>query len=138
MCIFGLLDVILVLHWNREVGISDEVTAVGGDVVQEAISFTFKSMPLLVIAAKLCPEGVEASLFSLFMSVNNLGFVISMQYGAILMRVFGVTKDDYSLFYLLLLFKSFSRLIAVPFIALLPDKFDEKEPDEYLELEVLY
>jgi len=68
MAIFGLLDIVLVMHLNRDVGISDEFVAVGGDVVQEAISFTFKNMPMLVLAARLCPEGVEATLFSLFMS----------------------------------------------------------------------
>jgi hypothetical protein len=137
MCIVGVLDIALVLHWNREIGISDELTAIGGDVVQEAISFTFKSMPFLVLAAKLCPEGVEASLFSLFMSVNNLGFIISMLYGAGLMYAFGVNKDDTSQFYLLLMIKSVSRLAAVPFVALIPDMFDIKDDDEYLELEVL-
>jgi MFS family permease len=33
LSIVGVLDIILVLHLNREVGISDEITAIGGDVV---------------------------------------------------------------------------------------------------------
>lgn len=138
MAIFGLLDIVLVMHLNRDVGISDEFVAVGGDVVQEAISFTFKNMPMLVLAARLCPEGVEATLFSLFMSAHNLGFVLSMIYGAQMMIWFGCDRDNYDDFYLLLMIKSISRLLVIPLVLLIPDKVEENNPDdEYLELEIL-
>ena len=32
-----------------------------------------QAMPFLIYAAKLCPKGVEASMFSLFMGLSNFG-----------------------------------------------------------------
>lgn len=139
MAIVGLLDLVLIMHLNREVGISDEATAIGGDVVQEAISFTFKNMPMLVLAARLCPEGVEATLFSLFMSAHNFGFILGMIYGSALMRTFGVDRDSYDDFYLLLMIKSISRLLTIPLVLLVPDTIEDPAnvKDEYVELEIL-
>ncbi|KAJ8444251.1 hypothetical protein Cgig2_024577 [Carnegiea gigantea] len=39
-------------------------------------------MPILVLAARLCPEGVEATLFATLMSISNAGSVLGGLIGA--------------------------------------------------------
>lgn len=39
-------------------------------------------MPILVLAARLCPEGVEATLFATLMSILNAGAVTGGALGA--------------------------------------------------------
>ncbi len=39
-------------------------------------------MPIMVLAARLCPEGVEATLFATLMSILNAGGVLGGALGA--------------------------------------------------------
>ncbi|KAJ9182128.1 hypothetical protein P3X46_006154 [Hevea brasiliensis] len=52
-------------------------------------------MPVLVLAVKLCPERMEATLFATLMSVSNGGSVHGGLIGAGLTQLFGVTKDSF-------------------------------------------
>ena len=42
------------------------------------------TMPIIVLASRLCPEGMEGTIYALIMSINNMGGIISSQIGAIL------------------------------------------------------
>ena len=50
-------------------------------------------MPILVLAARLCPEGVEATLFATLMSVLNGGASLGSALGAGLTASLGVTSE---------------------------------------------
>jgi len=70
---------LLVTHTNRALGIDDHwfrATASSLTVMGQVAY-----MPVLVLAARLCPPGVEATLFALLMSVSNLGGLLSYQFG---------------------------------------------------------
>ena len=41
-------------------------------------------MPIIVLASRLCPEGMEGTIYALIMSINNMGGIISSQIGAVL------------------------------------------------------
>ena len=36
-------------------------------------------MPIIVLASRLCPEGMEGTIYALIMSINNMGGIISSQ-----------------------------------------------------------
>jgi len=42
------------------------------------------TMPIIMLASRLCPEGTEGTIYALIMSINNMGGIISSQIGAIL------------------------------------------------------
>jgi hypothetical protein len=50
-------------------------------------------MPILVLAARLCPEGVEATLFATLMSILNGGGSVGVALGSALTASLGVTAD---------------------------------------------
>ena len=50
-------------------------------------------MPILVLAARLCPEGVEATLFATLMSILNAGSFMGSAMGAGLTSALGVTSN---------------------------------------------
>ena len=85
-------------------------------VVPTQVSF----MPVLVLAAKLCPEGVEASLFALLMSILNGGSFTAQALGGGLTRLFGVTSDDFTNLAPLVTVCVLSSLIPLFFLRLLP------------------
>jgi hypothetical protein len=54
-------------------------------------------LPLLVLAAKICPPGIEGALFAALMSIFNAGGLVSQEAGALLTdKVFGVSETDFS------------------------------------------
>lgn len=77
-------------------------------------------MPVLVLAARLCPEGMEATLFATLMSVSNGGSVIGGLIGAGLTQLFGISKDRFDNLALLIILCNLSSLLPLPLLGLLP------------------
>ena len=52
-------------------------------------------MPFLIYSAKLCPPGLEGTLFALFMSINNFSYSCASWSGAALQTWLGITSTDF-------------------------------------------
>ncbi|GKV42444.1 hypothetical protein SLEP1_g49848 [Rubroshorea leprosula] len=115
----GMTQVFLVTGLNREFGISDEWFAIGDSLILTVLS-QVSFMPVLVLAAKLCPEGMEATLFATLMSVSNGGSVVGGLIGAGLTQLFGVTKDSFDNLAFLIILCNLSSLLPLPLLGLLP------------------
>lgn len=121
----GLTQLILVSGYNRELGISDQFFSLGDTVVLTVLG-EVSFLPVLVLAAKVCPEGVEATLFAALMSVFNAGGVASGALGAALTSALGVTSENFENLFELVLLCNLSSL--VPLLGL--GWLDEAEGDE--------
>ncbi|KAK2980611.1 hypothetical protein RJ640_011419 [Escallonia rubra] len=120
----GMTQVFLVTGLNRQFGISDEWFAIGDSLIITVLGQA-SFMPVLVLAARLCPEGMEATLFATLMSVSNGGSVIGGLIGAGLTQLFGVTKDRFDNLAFLIILCNLSSLLPLPLLGLLPsDKGD--------------
>jgi folate/biopterin transporter len=117
--LLGLTTLLLVTHANRALGIDDHWFSLGDTLILN-IAGEIAFMPVLVLAARLCPPGVEATLFALLMSLNNLAGLVSRELGALLTQWFGVTEVDFSHLWLLVLVTNLSNLIPLPLLGLLP------------------
>lgn len=84
-------------------------------------------MPVLVLAAKVCPEGVEASLFAALMSVLNSGSTVSGLLGSGLTAGLGVTSEHFDNLALLTAICSLSGLLPLPLLKLIPEEVDGDE-----------
>ncbi|MCA1904902.1 MAG: folate/biopterin family MFS transporter, partial [Cyanobacteria bacterium KgW148] len=119
--LLGLTSLILVTHFNRQLGIDDRWFSLGDSLIL-TVAGRIAFMPTLVLAARLCPEGVEATLFALLMSVFNLAGLCSQQLGAGLTYLLGVTESDFHNLWLLVLIANLTNLLPLPFLRWLPDK----------------
>ncbi|KAM0963029.1 folate-biopterin transporter 1, chloroplastic-like isoform X1 [Malus sylvestris] len=125
----GLTQVLLVTGLNRKFGISNEWFAMGDSLVITVLSQA-SFMPVLVLAARLCPEGVEATLFATLMSISNAGSVLGGLMGAGLTQLLGVTKDQYDNLSLLIILCNLSSLLPLPLLGLLPRDQPDVKPEE--------
>ena len=99
----GFTQLVLVTGLNREWGISDQVFSLGDSVLLTVLG-EVSFLPVLVLAAKICPSGVEATLFAALMSVFNAGGVVSGILGAGVTSALGVTSENFeNLFWLVLI-----------------------------------
>lgn len=83
-------------------------------------------MPVLVLAARLCPPGMEATLFATLMSISNGGGVLGGLLGAGLTALMGVTKDNFDNLAVLIVVCNLSSLLPLPLLRLLP----KENPDD--------
>ena len=126
-CGLSFAQLILVYRLNVKWGISDLVFALGDEVITEVMVFVMQ-MPLLVMCAKLCPHGVEGTIYALMTVVNNLAGTISGNISAILTEYHGITLTNFEGLGMLVIVTSLTSLIPVPFIPLTPDKLDAPDP----------
>jgi folate/biopterin transporter len=119
--LLGLTSLLLVTHTNRALGIGDRWFSLGDSLIL-TIAGRIAFMPVLVLAARLCPVGIEATLFALLMSVLNVSSLCSAQLGALLTHLFGVTETDFSHLWQLVLVTNLSSLLPLPLIHWLPEQ----------------
>ena len=116
----GMTTLLLVTHTNRLLGINDHWFSLGDNLIITVIG-KIVFMPVLVLATKLCPPGIEATFFALIMSVFNLGGTVSYWLGSMIMKWLGITENQFDLLWLLIIITNFSSLIPIFFINWLPD-----------------
>lgn len=124
----GLTTLLLVTHANRTLGIDDRWFSLGDSLILTVIG-QIAYMPILVLSARLCPPGVEATLFALLMSIVNLSGLLSHETGALLTYWLGVTDTNFDRLWLLVVITNCSRLLPLAFINWLPAA-EVEETDE--------
>jgi len=118
-CILSLLGIMLYTRANVSLGIPDVPFLITDSTISIIVS-QVGSMPIFALVAILCPEGVEATIFSLFTSVMNFGSLVGNQIGGILVYLFGITSTDFTLLWLLVLLTSLLQLYPMVFLFLIP------------------
>lgn len=124
----GMTTLLLVTHANRSLGIDDRWFSLGDNLILTVIG-QITWMPVLVLSARLCPEGIEATLFALLMSIWNLSGLVSQELGALLTSWLGVTETNFDNLWLLVIITNLSTLFPLPFLGWLP-AVDPKEMEE--------
>ena len=99
--VFGATPIILVTHVNAHIGLPNGLFAAGDDLFLSVIG-QVALMPCLILAAKLCPRGIEASVYASFVSILNFAGIFSEYSGAFFTFLLGVTKpapvkDEYAM-----------------------------------------
>ncbi|WP_088239930.1 folate/biopterin family MFS transporter [Calothrix rhizosoleniae] len=125
----GMTMLLLVTHTNRAIGIDDHWFSLGDNLVLTVMG-QIAYMPVLVLSARLCPPGVEATLFALLMSVFNLAGLVSYELGAGLMHLLGVNENNFELLWLLVIITNLSTLLPLPFLNWLPSASSQGETNQ--------
>ncbi|MEM1239839.1 MAG: folate/biopterin family MFS transporter [Cyanobacteria bacterium P01_H01_bin.26] len=115
----GMTTLLLVTHANRSLGINDQWFSLGDSAILTVMG-QIAFMPVLVMSARLCPAGIEATLFALLMSIVNLAGLVSHELGALLTHWLHVTETDFSNLWLLMTVTNLTTLLPLPLLFLLP------------------
>jgi len=120
----GMTTLLLVTHANRALGIGDQWFSLGDSLILTVLG-QIAYMPVLVLAARLCPPGVEATMFALLMSVSNLAGILSHESGALIMHSLGITETNFQQLWLLIVIANVSTLFPLPLLHWLPEQASE-------------
>ena len=124
----GLTSLLLITHANRALGIPDGAFVLGDDVIL-AVLGEIAFMPTLVLAARICPPGVEAVLFATLMSMYNFSGTLGTEIGAGLTKYLGVDQNNFDNLALLTVICNLSSLYPLLFIGWL-DEVGEVSGDD--------
>ena len=115
----GMTTLLLVTHANRSLAIDDRWFSLGDSAILTVMG-QIAFMPVLVLSARLCPPGVEATLFALLMSIVTLAGLVSHELGALLTQWLHVTETDFENLWLLVTITNLTTLLPLPLLFLLP------------------
>jgi folate/biopterin transporter len=124
--VLGMTTLLLVTHTNRALGIDDRWFSLGDSLILTVVG-QITWMPVLVLSARLCPKGIEATLFALLMSIWNLSGLLSHELGALLTNWLGVTESNFDRLWLLVTITNLSTLLPLPFLGWLPSEDPQTE-----------
>jgi len=125
----GMIQLLLITHANRAIGIPDGAFILGDDVVLSILG-EFAFLPTLVLAARLCPPGVEAVLFATLMSIFNGASTVGTEVGAALTKYLDITESNFDNLALLNVICSLSCLYPLLFIGWLDEVGSKSEEEQ--------
>ena len=117
----------IVSGFNESIGISNLVVAMADSVILSLLG-QFLLLPTVILAAKICPDGVEGSLYATLMSISNLGGVVSSEWGSVFANMYGVDKSHFENFSKLIILCNLIDLFPIASIALVKEPTINTEP----------
>lgn len=82
----SISDLVLVMRWNRAIGIPDAVMYFFGDAVVYPLVNRLSCMPMVVLIAQLCPKGSEAMVYATLAAMSNVGGTMASEIGTFLLE----------------------------------------------------
>ncbi|MDP6575153.1 MAG: folate/biopterin family MFS transporter [Candidatus Peribacteraceae bacterium] len=134
--ILSLPTIGLVYGWYEYLGVSARFFAMADTLISAPLS-EIAFLPLLVLAARLCPKGIEATMFAILASIMNIGLAVSDLGGAWLVSMFDVHQAtetlaaNYTHLDKVLWIAILSSFLPMPLLLKLPDVrvSEEKLPE---------
>lgn len=90
----SIFDILLVERVNKRFGISDRVAFMLGDAILYQVALMLDLMPAVVLTSKVCPKGMEASVYALLASYQNIGSAVSRTLGVALIDHLGIKTTE--------------------------------------------
>jgi len=84
-----LLDAVIFERWNLAVGISDPAFTLFKHAVQNTVGM-LAFIPHTILISKLCPPGLESTVFALLAGLSNYGNTIASYIGSYVLQVIGL------------------------------------------------
>ena len=146
----SIFDIAIAKRWNLQWGISDKAMYMFGDAIIYSIVYQMDFMPSVVLTSKVCPKGLESTIYALLAGMQNMGQNVSQSIGAYMISAIGVRTvckpsieeecdcDFSALPQLLFLCHMFLPLLTIPLTWVLIPDIKMTDPidvgDDYYEL----
>lgn len=90
----SLFDYAIVKRYNTLLGISDSFFFMMGDAIIVQVVGMLELMPAVVLTSKVCPPGMEASVYALLVSYQNLGNGVARTIGVGLIELLHIRTNE--------------------------------------------
>ena len=122
----GTLILAWCLKWSHmilikkiDLGVSNTLIATADSIVLTLVGRCIL-LPMVVLGAKVCPEGVEGSLYATLMSITNFGNVVDSEWGAALAGAVGVERGHFEKLWMLVVLCQCIDVLSLCAVPLIP------------------
>lgn len=122
----GTLIVAWTLKWSHMLlikrinfGISNTIIATADSIVLTLVGRCIL-LPMVVLGARVCPDGVEGSLYATLMSITNFGNVVDSEWGAALAGAVGVERGNFQHLWILVVICQCIDIVSLCAVPLIP------------------
>jgi len=136
----SFFDLIWVWRWNLSIGLNDKFFMIFGTEILATVIDRFDSMPFFILAAKLCPPGVEGTLFAMLMGLSNFGSDMGGYLGTVIQSWVGVTYPTFEGLDTYIIIRNCFKVIPLFMIPILVpsggplDESEFAEPEDEIEV----
>jgi len=129
---FSALQLILMfrnsagLTLNEQAHLPNLLFALGDDVIM-ATANQLINLPILILMARLCPEGAEGTVYALATSVQGVGGTIGGVWSKIATHHFDIQNYDFSRLWQLTLLTSTCKIACLPLLWLVPKSINDTQ-----------
>ncbi|GAW79620.1 folate transporter 1 [Plasmodium gonderi] len=116
---FGLLPLIVVKKINLLLNLPSSLFIITDTILVEFIA-EFQTMPILVQCSRIIPEGFESTIYSLFLSANNLAIITSSFLTSLLTYQLQITSKNFNNLPLMIIICCLTNIIPITFLCLFP------------------
>lgn len=115
----SLAEVVLVTRLNVLFGIGDRFFIFGDEILSDVVA-RLKHMPSLVLCAKICPPGIEGTMFALLMSIYNFSWSVASYGGSWLCNYLHISKSDFAGLGLAVMIRSTAKMLPLLLLFMVP------------------
>ncbi|GAB0490005.1 hypothetical protein MMPV_001234 [Pyropia vietnamensis] len=90
----AIIDITIIMRWNLRIGISDKLFYVLGDSMLQEVIDMMDFMPAVVLTSKLCPIGVESTVYALLAGFSNFGRSVGSSLGVLALDIARIRTPD--------------------------------------------
>ncbi len=106
----------------------DIIFAIGEQVAMTLV-YQCILLPVVCLVAKICPVGIEGSLYALIMSISNFGGTLSSEWSAVMASAMGITKSNFDKFIPFIIVCNVLAIIPIVAVQLLNDVHIDSDSD---------
>lgn len=106
-------------------------------MISSLVAKIISIMPVMNLASLICPKGYEGSVFSLFVSSNTFGKVLSNLISSVIVIMFGIKKGNYKNFNTMVFFTNLFELFPILVMKFIPQRylsFDKEQKEDEVEI----
>lgn len=115
----SLAEFVLVSRLNLSIGVGDRFFIFGDEILSDVVA-RLKHMPSLVLCAKICPPGIEGTMFALLMSIYNFSWSIASYGGSWLCAYLQISKTDFSGLAMAVTLRSAAKMVPLLLLFMVP------------------
>lgn len=112
-------EFVLVSRLNVVLNISDQFFIFGDEILSDVVA-RLKHMPSLVLCAKICPPGIEGTMFALLMSIYNFSWSVASYGGSWLCNYFKISKTDFAGLVTAVIIRSVAKVVPLFLLGMVP------------------
>ncbi|ETM44074.1 hypothetical protein L914_10680 [Phytophthora nicotianae] len=112
-------EFVLVSRLNVPFGISDQFFIFGDEILSDVV-VRLKHMPSLVLCAKICPPGIEGTMFALLMSIYNFSWSVASYGGSWLCNYLQISKTNFTGLAAAVIIRSVAKVVPLFLLFMVP------------------